>query len=268
MHRSKFERYGANFVMAAQEFWVSDGRIVLRPLDEHGKPCSERNLLQQKNHVKIELGDKAVSITWYMAVANWSCLYFVAEWISPFQGPFHLIFFNAGWFEESYQTSRAAKNRIEQLVHKSDVRLSARVYTRDFFGSTTRISDELIDLLKTGEPDEDKAIICQVDADIGKIDVESIGKKSLLAEIWGEAHTSYPCQTGHSYDKTVSKAYYRALNENRPIYDQVLASMVKPNGNIHWIGYQRVIFPRQRQFSKSNHVSINCVLAPIDIPLF
>ncbi len=254
--------------MKAQEFWVCDGRMVPRPLDEHGNPCSERSLLQQKNHVKIELAPQGISITWYMAVANWSCLYFVSEWISAFQGPFELKFFNAGWFEETYQTSKAAKKRIDQLVCKSDVRLSARVYTRDFFGSTTRISDELVDLLKTGEPDQEKAIVCHVDTDYGKVDVESIGKKSLMAEIWGDTHTSYPCQTGHSYDKSVSKAYFRALNENRPIYDQVLASMVKPDGNIHWIGYQRIIFPKLSKSAKSNHVMINCVLAPVDIPLF
>lgn len=254
--------------MSIQEFWVCEGRIVPRPFDEHGNPCSERNLLQQKNHVKIELNPKGVSMTWFMAVANWSSLYFVREWISAFEGPFELNFFNAGWFQESFETTRTAKRRIDTLMAKSDVRLSARVYTRDFHGSTISISDELVQLLKTGEPDVEKAIVCQVDAESGKVDVKSIGKKSLLAGIWGEAHTSYPCQTGHSYDKIVSKAYHRSLKENRPIYDQVLASMVKPNGYVHWIGYQRVIFPRQHILTKSNHVAINCVLAPIDIPLF
>lgn len=254
--------------MAIQEVWVCEGRIVPRPVDEHGNPCSERNLLQQKNLVKIELNQNCVSITWFMAVANWSSLYFVREWINAFEGPFELNFFNAGWFQERFQTSKAAKRRIDTLMSKSDVRLSARVYTRDFYGSTTQISEELVELLKSGEPNFEKAVLCEVNMENGKVDIESIGKKSLLAGIWGETHTSYPCQTGHSYDKTVSKAYCRAISENRPIYDQVLASMVKPNGNIHWIGYQRVIFPRRHVLTNSNHVAVNCVLAPIDIPLF
>lgn len=254
--------------MKAQELWVCEGRIVPRPLDDHGKPCSERSLLQQRNHVKIEIGNHGVSIKWVMAVANWSSLFFAKDWIGIFEGPFNLLFFNAGWFEERLETSAAAMNRIDQLIAKSDVRLSARVYTRGFFGSTTPIVDELVELLKSGQPDEERAVICQVDTENGNVDVESIGKKSLLAGIWGDARTSYPCQTGHSYDRVVSKAYHRALTENRPIYDQVLASMVKPNGNIYWLSYQRVIFPKHRRSPPAKQVSINCVQTPIDIQLF
>ena len=255
-------------LMKLKEIWVCDGNIVPQPCDEHGKPCSERSLLQQKNLVKIELGPHRVIIKWYMAAANWASLYFVNDWITAYEGPFDLIFFNAGWFEETYATSKAAKSRITTLIHKGDVRLAVRAYTRDFFGSTAPINDELVALLKGGEPDADKAVMCNVHDNTSNIDIVSIGKNSLLANIWGGALTSFPCQKGHSYDKTVSRAYFKALNENRPIYDQVLASMVKPNGNIHWLGYQRVIFPMRNRSSTSKFVSINCVQAPVDIPLF
>lgn len=239
-----------------------------RPYDEFGKPCSERSLLQQKNHVKIEVSSSRVTIKWYMAVANWASLYFVKDWISAYHGPFDLMFFNSGWFEETYETSVSAKRRIAILIQKSDIRLTAKAYTRDFYGSTATITDELVELLKHGAPNVEKAVICNVDQQNNNIDILSIGKSSLLANIWGGAHTSFPCQKGHSYDKTVSRAYFRAINENRPIYDQVLASMVKPNGNVQWVGYQRVIFPMNGKSSDPKSVSINCVQAPIDIPLF
>ncbi len=254
--------------MVRQEFWVCEGRIVPRPLDEHGLVCTDRILLQQQNHVKIEADKSAITIQWYMASANWASLFFISNWIRNFEGPFNLVFFNAGWFEESYASASKAGQRIEQLIAKSDVRLSARVFTRDFLGSSSPVAMELVELLKQGRPDEDKAVICEVNSDRGTVAVEHVGKDSVIAGIWGEARMSYPCQTGHSYDKIVSKAYHRALAENRPIYDQVLASMVKPNGSIHWISYQRVIFPRHNKFTRSNHVTINCALAPVDIPVF
>ena len=254
--------------MEVQEFWVSGGHIIPRPSDEYGRPYSDRMLLQQKDHVKIEMSQQAISIRWHMAAANWASLFFTKEWIGAFDGPIELRFFNSGWFDESYDTALAAKRRIDQLVAKSDLRLQTRVFTRDFLGSSSPVAPELLDLLKTGGPDEEKAVRCEVDITNGKVDVQDIGKRSVLAGIWGEARVSYPCQTGHSYDRIVSKAYFRALNENRPIYDQVLASMVKPDGNIQWIGYHRVIFPRHDRIRKTSHVLVNCALAPVDFPLF
>ena len=254
--------------MNCQEFWVSEGRIVSRATDEHGKPCSDRELLQQRDQVKIEVHDTSIVIHWVMSSANWASLFFAKEWISFFDGPFKLIFFNAGWFDETYDTARSAKNRIDNLILKGDVRLSTRVFTRDFLGSATPVASELVDLLKSGVPDQESAVECSVNTESGKVDVDHIGKKSLLARIWGDAHISYPCQTGHSYDKIVSKAYFDAIKYNRPVYDQVLASMVKPTGKIEWVGYHRVIFPSYNPTSKSIHVSVNCALAPVDIPLF
>ena len=254
--------------MEGQELWVHEGRIVTRPQGEHGVICSDRVLLQQKNYVKIETTKSSVKIQWYMSAANWASLFFIMKWITNFNGPFKLVFFNAGWFEENYDTTEQAKRRIDQLIGKSDVHLSSKVFTRDFLGSISPVAMELVQLLKQGGPDESKAVICEVDVEREKVEVQHVGKDSVLAGIWGEARMSYPCQTGHSYDKIVSKAYFRAVNENRPIYDQVLASMVTPNGNVHWISYQRVIFPTLRKSATSRLVAVNCALAPVDIPVF
>ena len=248
--------------------WVHEGRIVTRPQGEHGVNCSDRVLLQQKNYVKIETTKSSVKIQWYMSAANWASLFFIMKWITNFNGPFKLVFFNAGWFEENYDTTEQAKRRIDQLIGKSDVHLSSKVFPRDFLGSISPVAMELVQLLKQGGPDESKAVICEVDVEREKVEVQHVGKDSVLAGIWGEARMSYPCQTGHSYDKIVSKAYFRAVNENRPIYDQVLASMVTPNGNVHWISYQRVIFPTLRKSATSRLVAVNCALAPVDIPVF
>jgi hypothetical protein len=251
--------------MNEEELWVHEGRIVSRPIGEHGEICSDRILLQQKNYVKIRTTKDEVAIQWYMSSANWASLFFILKWITNYSGPFKLVFFNAGWFEEAYESAEQAKRRIDQLIGKSDVYLSSKVFTRDFLGSISPVALELVQLLKQGGPDENKAVMCEVDLNREKVEVQHVGKGSVLAGIWGEAPMSYPRQTGHSYDKIVSKAYFRAVNENRPIYDQVLASMVKPNGNIHWISYQRVIFPTQRLSANTRLVAVNCALAPVDI---
>ena len=252
--------------MELEELWVHEGRMIARPADERGTTNSDRILLQ-KNCVKIKLNNSLITIQWYMSSANWASLFFTMKWIANYNGPFKLVFFNAGWFEETYDTSEQARSRIEMLIAKSDVHLSSKVFTRDFLGSVSPVSWELVQLLKQGGPDESKAVICNVDPDRERVEVQHVGKASVLAGIWGDARMSYPCQTGHSYDKVVSKAYFRAVNENRPIYDQVLASMVKPNGKVHWIGYQRVIFPTFNKATNSRVVAVNCALAPVDIPV-
>lgn len=251
--------------MNNEDLWIHEGRIVARPHDDSGVICSERVLLQQRNFVKIQTGQTAITIQWYMSAANWASLFFTIKLITNYEGPFKLVFFNAGWFDESYETATQAKQRIEELIGKSDIHLSSKVFTRDFLGSISPVAWELVQLLKQGGPDENKAVLCDVDLGREQVEVQQIGKNSVLAGIWGEAPMSYPCQKGHSYDKVVSKAYFRAVNENRPIYDQVLASMVKPDGNVHWIGYQRVIFPIPNRYSNSKLVAVNCALAPIDI---
>ncbi len=253
--------------MELEELWVHEGRFVARPRSEHGVICSDRVLLQQRSHVKIQTSTSMMTIQWYMSAANWASLFFTMKWIAHFGGSFKLVYFNSGWFEEVYTTANQAKRRIDELIGKSDVHLSSKVFTRDFLGSISPVAFELVQLLKQGGPDESKAVICDVDLAREQVEVQHIGKESVLAGIWGDARMSYPCQRGHSYDKIVSKAYFRAVNENRPIYDQVLASMVKPDGNIHWIGYQRVIFPTAHKSGSLRTVAVNCALAPVDIPV-
>ncbi|MDE2446600.1 MAG: hypothetical protein KGO94_10500 [Alphaproteobacteria bacterium] len=194
--------------------------------------------------------------------------FFTKEWLRHFDGPFHLRFFNGGWLEETHLGAPEVCRRIDQLVCKSDVRLSARVFTRDFDSSSAKITASLNDMLNSGESDRETAVICDVDIDKQSVVIESIGSGSLLANIWGKATTTYPCQTGHSYDKVVSRAYFKALQTNRPVYDQVMAAMVKPTGAIHWIGYQRVIFPRKHVHNEKPRVMVNCELAAVDIQLF
>ena len=253
--------------MERQDYWVSEGRFVPRPVDGHGQNYTDRALLQQRQFVKVELDVAGAVILWDMSGGNWASLFLIKDWISPFDCPVKLRFFNSGWFEESYLDPAVAKNRIEQLIFKSDVRLSSRVFTRDFRGSSTAVAAELMGLIEAGAPDESKAVMCTVNADTGRVDVRHVGKSSVLAGIWGEAPMSYPCQTGHSYDKIVSKNYHVAIAENRPVYDQVLASMVKPNGDTQWIGYHRVIFPKLDRRTNHHHVLINCALSEVDIPL-
>jgi hypothetical protein len=252
---------------ATQEFWVSKGDLVDRPVGPNGEKISDRQLLQQRELVKIEVGPNGTTIRWVMFAANWTSLYFAVAWIRAFSGPFTLSFFNAGWFEEKYDRTEAAKLRIESLIPKSDIRFSTRTYTRTFDPNQQKLPSMLHQAWSAGAIDEDQAVHCSIDLERRITQVEFVGPQSALAKVWGISPVSFPCLSGHSYDRIVSESYYEVVKTGRPIYDHILAAMVHPGGEVRWFGYHRLVFPNKVRSGNFPRVTVACEVAKVNIPI-
>ena len=252
---------------AIQEVWIGNGQLVSRPLGPSGEKITDRQLLQKHELVKIEIGPDGTTIRWVMFAANWTSLYFAMEWIGPFMGPFTLRFFNSGWFEETYEQTEDVRQRITKLISKSDIRFSSRTYIKAFDPVTYELPPLLQRMWDTGLIDDKSAVHCAIDSERRLTQVEHVGADSALAKVWGVAPVSYPCLSGHSYDRIVSESYYEVVKTGRPIYDHVLAAMVHPGGEVHWFGYHRLVFPNSRKAGNLPQVTIACEVAKVDIPI-
>ncbi len=250
-----------------QELWIGKGQLVARPIGPVGEKVTDRQLLQKHELVKIEMGPDGMTIRWVMFAANWTSLYFAMQWIRPFTGPFTLCFFNSGWFEESFEESKDACSRIEKLIAKSDIRFSARTYTKAFDPAGRKLPTLLQSMWDSGVISENNAVHCAIDAERRLTQVEHVGSDSALAKVWGISPVSYPCLSGHSYDRIVSECYYEVVKTGKPVYDHVLAAMVHPGGEVRWFGYHRLVFPNSLKVGNLPQVTVACEVAKVDIPI-
>ena len=253
--------------MNYQEFWISNGCLVDRPKSTMGTDVPERALLQSGQYIKIELSDSGTVVKWTMFAPNWASLFFVEKWLSSLSGPYKLRFFNAGWFSETYQTKEEAEQRINQLIGKADVRFSTRAYTRSFVPTVSKLPEKLREAWEAGTALPDSAVVCSIDNTTGISQVESVGHASAIASIWGVSPVTYPCLTGHSYDRAVSGAYHEVLQTGRPNYSHVIAAMTQPDGEVQWYGYQRVVFPGIIRVNGNPTVNVMGHVSPVEIPL-
>ena len=250
-----------------QEVWIGKGQIVSRPVGPASEKITDRQLLQKHELVKIEIGPDGTTIRWVMFAANWTSLYFAKEWIGQFMGPFTLCFFNSGWFEEPFEDVAAARERIESLITKSDIRFSSRTYTRSFDPANYKMPTLLQSMWDNGAIPENHAVHCTIDTERHLTQVEHVGKDSALASVWGISPVTYPCLSGHSYDRIVSECYYEVVKTGRPFYDHVLAAMVHPGGEVRWFGYHRLVFPNSQKAGNLPQVTVACEGARVDIPI-
>lgn len=251
----------------SQVFWIGKGSLISRPVGPAGEALTDRVLLQQRELVKIEVNEIGTSISWVMFAANWTSLYFANEWIKPLASPFTLNYFNSGWFSEKFVDLADVRKRIEQLMGKSDIRFSQRTYTQRFEPTEERMSSAIQQAWDQGYVSEDKAVVCSIDVNRELTQVEEVGSASALASVWGVSPVSYPCLTGHSYDRVVSKSYYEVVKTGRPIYDHVLAAMACPDGSVKWLGYHRLIFPRVTPPGQLPQVTVACEFDQVGIHL-
>jgi hypothetical protein len=249
------------------EMWVRDGAVVARPVKSDGTSYPDKALLDQFNMVKVESRADGSLVQWNMACANWASVLFSINLISVCPAPVRIKYFNAGWFEETSDTSKQAASRIESLLFKSDIRFSQRAYLNEEVPSLAAMPDNLRAVMELGEMPEENSILCRVDTDLGTTNVERIGEQSLLGRVWGLVPISYPAMSGHSYDRVVSQPYFHVLRSGKAHYDQVLASMVMPDGERQWFGYHRVIVPDSSPRAGETRVKIACERAPVDIKL-
>jgi hypothetical protein len=249
-------------------FWIKDGALVVRPVKPDGSEYSERVLLDQYHMVKVLSADNGTTIKWFMSSANWSSLIYALTFLRVCMPPFTLTYMNMGWINEQFETAEEVVDRVEALIFKSDVHFSQRTYTRAFSLDEKGMPERLRVILEKGDAAEEESVTCLVDLNKDSSSVESVGKKSVVARIWGVSPVSFPCLSGNTYDRIVSRSYFDAVRLGRPVYDHVLAVMVKPDGEHHWLGYQRVIIPDITESRLTHrHVRVVSELAPVNIRL-
>jgi hypothetical protein len=245
--------------------WVRDGVFAARPVRDNGSDYQDKTLFDQFGMVRIVSGPTGSDVQWNMACPNWASLMVAAAVLGACMAPFTLRYFNAGWFTETLQDATAAGDRIEALIFKSDVRLSERAFTNIVRPETEIMPGLLKHAFDSGEAPDNQSVVCTVELEQETCHIDHVGKDSLIARIWGVSPNSYPCLNGHSYDRTVTPEYFKVVRSGRPHYDHVLASMVRPNGELHWLGYQRVILPEL--FRGRRRVRVISELAPVRIQL-
>lgn len=251
-----------------RELWISAGQIVERKLDDSGMPLSDRILLHARNHVKLETSNAGTTVKWVMFAANWASVFFTREWLSTLPKPYTLKFFIAGWFEETCATYLEARDRIDQLMAKSDVRFTERVFTREFDIRSINIAPpDFKSAVNDGDVPDNKAVMCAIDPVNERTRVAHVGSESALASVWGLSPVAYPCLSGHSYDKVVSRPYFDVVKTGRPHHDHVLAAMTHPDGEVRWFGYQRLILAGKTCINGHPTVNVLCHRGAVDIPV-
>ena len=121
--------------------------------------------------------ESGTTIKWHAAFADWSSLFFVKEHIFDLEGPYTLSYYLSGWFVEKYENVVDASNRIDQLIAKSDVHLSSRVYMRSFNPEGHELPEVLSQTLKTGQAPPESSVDCSFDFATGQAKVERIGRE-------------------------------------------------------------------------------------------
>jgi hypothetical protein len=251
--------------MEQLEFWISKGHLVPKPEAEDGKVLPELVLLDRHGLVKVSVDEAGVTVKWHGFGASWASLYFAREWIGTFRGPYTLKFYFSGWFTEVHSDATAARNRIDELIAKSDLHLSSRVYVQSLTLEGRSLPDTLRRALETGTPPAEFSIDCSIEEETGRVKVERIGSASAIAKLWGMSPVSSPCLSGTSYDKAVSAAYREVLKTGMPHYDHIFAAMMGPDGEVSWIPYQRVVTPGPKVRGKRRLVSVVSEITPVEI---
>ena len=252
--------------MESQEFWIAKGELVPPPYEECSSAGIQHERLHRRGHARVKVSAAGTEISWAVFAPNWASLYFAIEWLATTPGPYILRYFLSGWFEESFHELTEACNRIDQIIAKSDLHLTSRVYVKE--ADPGKISGAFPKLLEVawndGKADPANAIECIFDDRIDRFRVDRIGANSAVARLWGHTSSAFPLVSGGSYDQTVSEAYLNVLKTGRPRYDHVYAVMTAPDNSPVWIPYQRVILPNSNKFGPPS-VSVISEMAPVEI---
>jgi len=228
-----------------QVYWIARGELATLPQENHDGAVLETELLQRRGFIKIVHNKDGTTIKWDLFAANWAAIYFAIDFITSLRGPYHLHYFLAGWFQETYDDVEVARDRIDIILGKSDVRLSTRTFVQEADPKRTDIPSTLKAALTERKIAPEYSVDCIYDPLTGRFLVDRVGAKSTIAQLWGMSPVSYPCLTGHSYDQMVSRAYPKVLKSGDAHYDHVYAAMTAPDGTIVWIPYQRVVLPKR-----------------------
>jgi hypothetical protein len=250
--------------MKGQITWIAHGQPLTMP--EDGLGLREDDTLQSEGFIKLVQGPAGTEIKWSVFAANWASLFYILDWSETFPAPVTLRYFLVGWFEETVSSGKAARDRIETILAKSDIHLTQRTFVREADPSRGDMPALLKSALRDRAVLPDYSIDCFLDEIHGSFRVGRIGSETPIAKVYGFHPVSYPCINGLSYDHLVSQAYGRVVETGQPHYDHVIAAMTTPDGSVVWFPYQRVILPHHLPDGRRG-VSVVSQVAPVDIKL-
>jgi hypothetical protein len=226
--------------------------------------ASERQSMDRDGGVRITTGHLGTEIKWSVFSPCFASIFFVEEWLPNAQLPIVLRFYLSGWFEEFCSTKEQARNRIDQILSKSEIHLTRRTFVEEVDPKGKVLPPLLEQTWNSSIISPETAIDCVFDEQAQKFRVDRVGPRSTVAKFYGVSPVTYPYVNGGSYDDIVYEAYKHVLRSGKPRYDHVLAAMRMPDNIVRWVPYQRIIVPRTTR-ENVPLVSVVTEIAPVDI---
>jgi hypothetical protein len=228
----------------SQRFWIVEGQR-LPPCAAHELDDSaERDRFERMGGVRVTTGALGTEIKWSAFSPCFASLYHLLNWLPEAAKPFVLRYYLCGWFEEFADTVEEVRERIEQVIVKSEIRITRKAFVEQQEPDVSRMPETIRTNWNTQDIVPAVSIDCSFDHRSQKFRVTRVGERSLIARIYGAVPVIYPYVNGGSYEEIVTEAYREVLGSGVARYDHVLAAMRMPNNAIHWLPYQRVIVPR------------------------
>ena len=229
--------------MRATRIWVKQGALERIGVDgQELTAADERNRFEQ-GEVRLTSGEIGTEIKWYAQTPCVASLFVVADWLLKARSPFVLRFYVSGWFEEFYQTAAEAADRLEAIISRGDRHFPVRTFVQQVEISKSILAPLITDANTTQDKIDDVAVECVYNRENHRFNVASVGKRSLIARVYGDIESSHPRQTTGSYSDAVNEGYVDVLQSGKPRSDHVLAALRFPNNNVYWVPYHRLILP-------------------------
>ncbi len=251
--------------MQSAQLWISDGKLV-----EIDSSVVERrgvdSLMREDRLVLITINSRGTSVHWHLANSSWSSLYSVISHLRVCPPPFQLNYFVEAWATERFARSKEAARRIDELIGKSDVRLSKKAYIYE-----KEMDKQAMPQLLQLACDEHVALTDhRVDTvfheDRNMFFLERAGGNSLLSRIMGEHWTREFAGLEEipdtDFDYEVMSHYEKVLEADAPRFDHVFASITPPGGAPVWASYLRLIVPSKFEDGRIG-VSSFCQVSPL-----
>jgi hypothetical protein len=251
--------------MRGQRFWIVDGRRLPHAarLDDLSLDA-ERSRFEHEGGVRVTTGLLGTEVKWSAFSPCFASLFHVMGWLPEATGPYLLRFYLCGWFEEKFDRVGDAINRIEEVISKSELRITRKAFVVEADAKARELPPMIKATWQKDVVIPDISIDCIVDPHTRKYRVNRVGPNSTIAKFWGVIPATYPFVNGGSYDEIVCAPYKDVLDTGKSRYDHVLAAMRMQNNSVHWLTYQRVIM-RKNMDNGVPTVTIVTELAPVDI---
>jgi hypothetical protein len=250
--------------MQGRRIWIENGKLCSGPNPADLTPADEERRLHREGFVRLTTGDIGTEIRWSVFSPCFASLFTAQEWLTSAKPPFMLRYYLSGWFEEVISTAELARRRIDEIISKSELHIAHHTFVKQMHPDSQPLPPLLQHSFDRSQPLDEYAVTCTLDRTSQQYRVSHIGPKSIIARVYGTTPASYPCKNGGSYDTRVSEAYAQVLDTGRPRYDHVLAAFRTPDNSVHWVPYQRLIFPVGGRASKDT-VSVVSEIANVDI---